>query len=165
MDWYTFLIITHIIGTVLGAGGATFAEVFYLKAKRDGVIEPLEVDYLKTSYLILRIGLFILIISGFGFLLLYRLAGYGEGLLNPKLWAKLTIVAILIINAFLIQIRKIPMWLGASVSLTSWYGALILGAWRTLETPFISIMIVYVVAVFVVAGILELIRKYLKIPV
>ena len=165
MDWYTFLIITHIIGTVLGAGGATFAEVFYLKAKRDGVIEPLEVDYLKTSYLILRIGLFILIISGFGFLLLYRLAGYGEGLLNPKLWAKLTIVAILIINAFLIQIRKIPMWLGASVSLTSWYGALILGTWRTLETPFISIMIVYVVAVFVVAGILELIRKYLKIPV
>ena len=164
MNWHSFLIIVHLIGTVLGVGGATFAEIFYLKAKRDGVIEPLEVDYLKTSYLVLRIGLFILIISGFGFLLFYRLSGYGGGLLNPKLWAKLAIVVILILNAFLIQIRKIPMWLGASVSLTSWYGAMILGAWRTLDASFISIIIAYVIAIFIVVGILELIKRYLKIP-
>ena len=164
MDWYTFLIITHLIGTVLGVGGATFAEIFYLKAKRDGIIEPLEVDYLRTVYFILRIGLFILIISGFGFLLLYRLMGNGEALLNPKLWTKLLIVVILGFNAFLIQAKKIPMWLGASISLTSWYGTLTLGAWRTLDASFISIIIVYVIAVFIVAGILELIKKYLKIP-
>ncbi|MEK7549225.1 MAG: hypothetical protein AAB496_01920 [Patescibacteria group bacterium] len=164
MDWYTFLIITHLIGTVLGAGGATFAEIFYLKAKRDGVIEPLEIDYLKTIYFILRIGLFILIISGFGFLLLYRLMGNGEALLNSKLWAKLGIVVILVLNAFLIQAKKIPMWLGASISITSWYGALILGAWRTLDASFVSIIIIYIIAVFIVAGILELIKKYLKIP-
>ena len=164
MNWYSFLIIVHLIGTVLGVGGATFAEIFYLKAKRDGVIEPLEVDYLKTSYLVLRIGLFILIISGFGFLLFYRLIGVGEALLNPKLWAKLLIVIILISNAFLIQIRKIPMWLGTSISFTSWYGALILGAWRTLDVSFISIIITYVIAIFIVAGILDLIKKYLKIP-
>ena len=164
MDWYTFLIITHLIGTVLGAGGATFAEIFYLKAKRDGVIEPLEIDYLKTIYFILRIGLFILIISGFGFLLLYRLMGNGEALLNSKLWAKLGIVVILVLNAFLIQAKKIPMWLGASISITSWYGALILGAWRTLDASFVSIIIIYIIAFFIVAGILYLIKIYLKIP-
>ena len=164
MDWYTFLIIIHLIGTVLGVGGATFAEIFYLKAKKDGVIEPLEIDYLRTIYFILRIGLFILVITGFGFLLFYRLNGYGEGLLNPKLWAKLAIVAILILNTFLIQIRKIPMWLGASVSLTSWYGAMILGSWRTLDASFASIIIVYIIAVFIMAGILKLIKRYLKIP-
>ena len=140
------------------------AEIFYLKAKRDGIIEPLEIDHLKTIYFILRIGLFILIISGFGLLLFYRLIGAGEALLNPKLWVKLSIVVILVFNAFLIQAKKIPMWLGASISLTSWYGALILGAWRTLDASFISIIIVYVVAVFIVAGILDLIKKLLKIP-
>ncbi len=164
MDWYTFLIITHLIGTVLGVGGATFAEIFYFKAKKDGVMEPLEVDHLRTVYFVLRIGLFILIITGFGFLLFYRLIGAGEALLNPKLWAKLGMVVILVFNAFLIQAKKIPMWLGASVSLTSWYGALILGAWRTLDASFINIIIVYIIAIFIVAGILELIRKYLKIP-
>ena len=106
MDWYTFLIIIHLIGTVLGVGGATFAEIFYFKAKKDGVIEPLEVDYLRTAYFVLRIGLFILIISGFGFLLFYRLIGAGEVLLNQKLWAKLGIVVILVFNAFLIQAKK-----------------------------------------------------------
>ena len=164
MDWYTFLIIIHLIGTVLGVGGATFSEIFYLKAKKDGVIEPLEIDYLRTIYFILRIGLFILVITGFGFLLFYRLNGYGEGLLNPKLWAKLAIVVILILNAFLIQVKKIPMWLGASVSLTSWYGAMILGSWRTLDASFASIIIVYIIAVFIMAGILKLIKRYLKIP-
>ena len=164
MDWYNFLIIAHLIGTVLGVGGATFAEIFYLKAKKDGVIEPLEIDYLRTIYFILRIGLFILVITGFGFLLFYRLIGAGEVLLNPKLWAKLGIVVILVFNAFLIQTKKIPMWLGASVSLTSWYGAMILGAWRTLDASFASIIIVYIIAVFIMAGILKLIRRYLKIP-
>ncbi len=164
MDWYTFLIITHLIGTVLGAGGATFAEIFYFKAKKDGVMEPLEVDHLRTVYFVLRIGLFILIITGFGFLLFYRLIGAGEVLLSPKLWAKLGIVIILVFNAFLIQAKKIPMWLGASVSLTSWYGALILGAWRTLDVSFISIIVVYIVAIFIIAGILEIIRRLLKIP-
>lgn len=164
MDWYTFLIIIHLIGTVLGAGGATFAEIFYLKAKKDGIIEPLEIDHLRTIYFILRIGLFILVISGFGLLLFYRLAGAGEILLNAKLWAKLLIVVILIFNSFLIQVKKIPIWLGASISLTSWYSALILGSWRTLDASFIKIIIVYIIAVFVVAGILDLIKKYLKIP-
>ncbi|MEK7658007.1 MAG: hypothetical protein AAB366_02345 [Patescibacteria group bacterium] len=164
MDWYTFLIIIHLIGTVLGVGGATFAEIFYFKAKKDGVIEPLEVDYLRTAYFVLRIGLFILIISGFGFLLFYRLIGAGEVLLNQKLWAKLGIVVILVFNAFLIQAKKIPMWLGASVSLTSWYGALVLGAWRTLDASFTSIIIVYIIAVFIMAGILEIVRRLLKIP-
>lgn len=159
------LIITHLIGAVLGVGGATFAEIFYLKAKKDGVIEPLEIDHLRTIYFVLRIGLFISAITGFGFLLFYRLIGApAEVFFNPKLWAKLSILIVLILNAFLIQIRKIPMWLGASVSLTSWYSALILGSWRTLDASFVSIIIFYIIAVFVIAGILELIKKFLKIP-
>jgi len=164
MDWYTFLIITHLIGTVLGVGGATFAEIFYLKAKKDGIIEPLEIDHLRTIYFVLRIGLFISMITGLSFLLFYYLIGASELLLNPKLWAKLLIVAILIFNAFLIKFKKIPMWLGASISLTSWYGAMILGAWRTLNVSFINIIIIYIIAIFIVAGILEFIKKLLKIP-
>ena len=164
MDWYTFLIITHLIGTVLGVGGATFAEIFYLKAKKDGIIEPLEIDHLRTIYFVLRIGLFISMITGLSFLLFYYLIGASELLLNPKLWAKLLIVAILIFNAVLIKFKKIPMWLGASISLTSWYGAMILGAWRTLNVSFINIIIIYIIAIFIVAGILEFIKKLLKIP-
>lgn len=164
MDWYTFLIIIHLIGAVLGVGGATFAEIFYLKAKKDGVVEPLEIDHLRTIYFVLRIGLFILLMSGLGFLLFYYLNGAGQALLSPKILVKLSIVFILIFNAFLAKAKKIPMWFSAAISLTSWYTAMILGAWRTLDASFVNIIIVYIVAVFIVAGILELIKKYLKIP-
>ena len=163
MDWYTFLIITHIIGTVLGAGGATFIEIFYLKAKRDNVFEPYEIDYIRIAVLVSRIGLAILIVSGFGFLLLYRLSGANEMLLASKLWAKLAIVLVLIFNTYLIQARKISMIIGSSLYLTSWYAALILGAWRSLTVSFISIIIFYIIAVVLVALILKIIEKRLQI--
>lgn len=164
MDWYSFLIISHLIGAVLGVGGATFAEIFYLKAKRDGVIDPLEVDYIKNTITVLRVGLFILVFSGFGFLLLYRFEGAGAAILDARLWAKLLIFLVIIFNAFLMQARKIPMWLASSISLTSWYAALIIGGWRTLSASFGSIMIAYIIAIIVVAIVLELIKKLLKIP-
>ncbi|GMQ95257.1 MAG: hypothetical protein BMS9Abin13_370 [Patescibacteria group bacterium] len=163
MDWETLLIVTHIIGTTLGVGGATFAEVFYLKAIRDGVVSPVEGDFLKTTYAIMRTGLVLLVLSGFGFLLLYRLNGAEALLLNGALWAKLTIVLVLVANAVMIQIRKMPMWLATSLSLTSWYAALVLGAWRGIPYSFLEILIGYVVAVFAVAYILETIKKaYVK---
>lgn len=163
MDWYIFLIIIHLIGTVLGVGGATFAEIFYLKAKRDGVFEPYEIDYIRIAVFVLRIGLAILVISGFGFLLFYRIVGAGEALLASKLWAKLFIVLILILNTYLMQAKKIPMALGVSLSLTSWYAALIIGAWRILTASFISIIIVYIIAVVLVTLILKIIEKQLQI--
>lgn len=163
MNWDLFLMISHIIGVALGVGGATFTEIFSLKARRDGIIEPMEVDYIRTAVTVLRIGLFILILSGFGFLLLYRFENNGAGIMDPKLWAKLSIVGVLIINAFLLQLRKVPFWLGAAISLTSWYAALILGAWRTLSTPFLNIIIVYIIAIFVVALVLHIIEKILDI--
>jgi len=149
----------HIIGVILGTGGATFAEIFYLKAKRDGVFEPLEVDYLKLSYFVLRTGLFLLVLSGFGLLLSLRFHEFGAPLLGVKLWAKLLIVLIIILNAFLIQARKMPMWLGSSLSITSWYTATILGLWRGIPYSFGQIMIFYLLSVMLVAYILHIIDK------
>lgn len=165
MDWYTFLIIVHLIGTVLGVGGATFTEIFYLKAKRDGIFEPYEIDYIRIAVFVMRIGLAILIVSGFGFLLLYRLNGANEMLLASKLWAKLAIILVLILNTYLMQAKKIPMLIGASLSLTSWYAALVLGAWRSLTASFISIIIVYIVAVILVVLILKIVEKRLQIKI
>jgi len=157
MNLQLFLVFTHIIGTILGTGAATFAEIFYLKAKRDGVFEPLEVDYLKTSYFVLRIGLFILVLSGFGLLVSLRLNEFGAPLLGVKLWAKLLIILILVLNAFLIQARKIPMWLGSSLSITSWYTATILGLWRGIPYTFWQIAVFYLLSVVVVSYVLHVI--------
>lgn len=161
----TAFVILHIVGTILGAGAALFAEIFVIKALRDGVIEPLEGDHLKTIYTVLRIGLIITVISGFGFLFLYRINGYEEYLYNAKLWAKLTIVTLILANALMLQARKIPLLWGSAISLTSWYTAMTLGILRDLSVGYFEILGWYVVAVLIVTFVLHRIHKYFGVKI
>ena len=159
MTWEIFMRIAHIIGTVLGVGGATFAEIFYERANRDGMIDPAAGGYLKITYTVLRLGMILLVLSGFGFLLLLRLEGRAQYIYSDRLWAKLVITLVILLNALLLQTRKVPLWLGSTISLTSWYAALVLGIWRGLPAGFWAIMAGYVLAIGVVALALGIIRK------
>ena len=159
MDLYTFLITIHLIGVALGVGGATFGGILYLKALKDGKIDPMEGEWLSIIFTILRVGLVIAVLSGFGFFIEYRMTGQEERLLDPRLWAKLTIILILVSNALLIQMRKIPMWLGEGLSITSWYGALTLGIIRSADYSYLTFLIFYAIAVFIMVGILSVIKK------
>jgi len=159
MDLHTFLLTAHLIGIALGVGGATIGGIFYLKAIKDGQIDPMEGEWLGTIFTVLRIGLVIAVISGFGFFIEYRLTGQEERLLDPKLWAKMTIILVLVFNALLIQMRRIPMWLGEALSITSWYGALVLGIMRGTDYSYFMFLIFYAIAVVVAIGILSVIKK------
>ncbi len=147
MDVYSILVLTHIIGTALGVGAATLAEVFYLKAMRDGVVDPMESEFLRVLYTSMRIALVVLVVSGFGFFILYRVVGATELLYSPVLWAKLTIIGVLMVNAIALHAHKMPFAIGVAISITSWYAALTLGVMRGIDASYISIMLVYVVVV------------------
>lgn len=150
MDWNSFLVIGHIIGAVFGAGGATMAEVFSIKALKDGVINETENDFLRTIYFFIRLGLFILILSGFGLLILYRLEGVApEMIYTDKFTAKLLVVLVIILNPLLVQAKIISYSVSSPLSLVSWYAALILGAWRTLDASLFSIIGVYLITVLI----------------
>ena len=159
MDLYSVFLTLHIVGTVLGVGSATFAEIFVIKALKDGIIEPLEGDYLKTTYIVLRIGLILAVLSGFGFLFYYLITGYEEALYSAKLWAKMTVVLVLLFNALLLQARLIPLLLGSAISLTSWYTAMFLGIFRNIEAGYLVILGWYVFAVLVVMFILKEVHR------
>lgn len=154
------LVIGHIIGTVLGAGAATFAEILHMRAMRDGVIDAEENATLRVTYRILRIGLFITIITGFAFLLYFRfVSGQTFILYSEKLWAKMTIVLLIPLNAYLLQLRRVPFWLGSAVSLTAWYAAIILGVYRGIPLSYLEILGLFAVATLAMAAVLALIRK------
>ena len=165
MEWHTLLIVVHIIGTVLGVGGATFAEIFLLKAARDGEIDPVESSFMQVTYRVIRVGLVFLVLSGFGFLMLYRFTGLEERLYSPLLWSKLTIVMILFFGVIAWQAKKVPLWLGSAFSLASWYAAMLIIPLRPAITPISYFEIIgwYVVFVAVVAIALAIIRRYLGV--
>lgn len=158
MDWRTFLTIGHIIGTVLGVGGATFAEIFIQKSLKDGKVDETENQFLHTTYFVLRLGLVILVLSGIGYFLLALQTGTTARFLGPRVLAKMTITGIIVLNAILLKIRKVPLWLGSGISLTSWYAALVIGAWRV-KADYPTLIFWYIIAIGVVTVILKLIRE------
>lgn len=158
MTWQTLVTLGHIIGTVLGVGGATFAEIFSRKAFKKNPPDPIALDYLRTTYTIMRVGLIILVVSGFGFLLLARFEGQAQHIYGPRVWAKMTITLVILLNALMMQGKKIPLGLGSSISLTSWYAALIIGAWR-MKAGYMSLMLYYILAIILVTIVKELILK------
>lgn len=164
MSLYELLIIVHIIGTVLGVGAATFAEIYYARFNSDDILSDDERKTLATTFVVLRIGLFILVVSGFGFLLYMRLTEYVEPLSSPTFWAKMTVVGVLVTNALLLQIRLIPLAVGAAVSLTGWYTALIFGVIGKTSASYLELMLYFAVATVLVGFILEDIRNHLHGP-
>ncbi len=159
-----FLIVMHVVGTVLGVGAATFAEIHYTRFASDDIIADDERKTLAVTYTVMRTGLFLLVISGFGFLLYFRLTEHVEALTSPSFWAKMTVVAVLIGNALLLQARVIPLAIGAAVSLTSWYAALVLGVIGKTSATYVEILIYYCLAIVLVGIGLRWIRTRVHNP-
>lgn len=164
MDILTLLVIGHLIGTVLGVGGATMIEVHLNKALSDDNMSPDERNMLGLNFTVLRIGLVMALITGFGFIVYYVTHGQAFRLQNPVLWAKLLMVVIVAVNALLLQSHKIGLYWGSALSFVTWWATMLLGIFLTnnVRFDFVTIMITYVLAVAGGAYVLHKIRSYLK---
>lgn len=158
MDIRNALIILHIIGTAIGVGAATVSDYLFFSFARDGKINRREFATLTTVSHLVWIGLLLILLSGFGFVLLY-LSGHEAARAAysmDKMWAKLTIVIILLCNGFFIHRKVLPLlkankksmiiFASGAISIISWYAALLLGGWRGLTASYIEMMAWYMVA-------------------
>lgn len=163
MDWLTFIRIAHITGTVLGVGATTFAEIFYLKFLKDGEIDQLENDILKVFYRIIRLGLVILVFSGFGYLIMWRLNFLGpQVFFSDRFLVKITIILILLASAFAMNFRLINLRVESTITLVSWYMAMILGIWRKIPFSYHVIISAYVVLTITVYFVLRFLENKAK---
>ncbi|MFF8801550.1 MULTISPECIES: hypothetical protein [unclassified Methylobacterium] len=149
----TILVGLHLLGLCFGLGGATMLDFWILRWMRWGGL-PNEIarTFLFVSKVV-TVGLVLLWVSGLGFLAVYAVEA-PEKLSNPKLVAKITVVAVLTVNGWLIHalvlpgvLRDVsrPMFDGVSrlrtgvflisgaVSGVSWYTAFALGLMRELN--------------------------------
>ncbi len=152
MTWDEFLKFAHIIGTVLGVGGATYVELIYRRANADGKINQSESDILRLMFMVLRLGLLLIVLSGFGFFLQLRLEGPQFVLFLPGLWMKLSLTVLLLFNAVILQMRLWPAWFGGAISIVAWYAAAFLGIWRSVHPSYLVMGLAYIVFVALVAG-------------
>ena len=144
----TGLRVVHFCGLVLGVGAATLLDLIIARFILMRGISYEHVYVVDFSSKIITIGLGLLWISGIGFLVHYGVFEPAK-LQNPKIWAKIAIVAVLSINGLLVHYFVLPrirnqvgkrlldglspfdcslVLLAGTVSTISWYVPLILGA-------------------------------------
>ena len=159
MDIYTIIVAGHVVGTILGAGGATIAEFQIVRALRDKKVSDEERALMHVNYRMIRVGMALILISVVGMFWYHLKEGNEFILTSEKLWIKDLMFVAILVNAVALQKRWLPLWLGASISFTSWWGATLLGLAGRLPYSFETYLIGYVIAIFAVAGILHFVRK------
>ena len=182
MTIYLAMVILHVVGTAIGAGGATFSDYIFYKSARDGYIDKSELRLLKSASKLVIFGLILLIVTGFGFLLHYSLVP-GSGVAAPKAYAKIIIVGIIAINGWYLHRKVIPLleehthsgrhiadsvisrhqsivFASGAVSIFSWYSAMILGAWRGLTVSTEMILLVYCVGLVVSVLVAQIVGRF-----
>lgn len=158
MDIYTLIVLLHVVGTILGVGGATVAELQITRALGDKKLHPDERALLHVNYGLIRVGMATLLVSVLGMYWYFAMTGSNVLFTSEKLWIKELMFVAIIINAFALQKRWVPLWLGASISFTSWWGAALLGLAGELTYTFMTYIAVYIAAIFAVAGVTKFLR-------
>jgi hypothetical protein len=168
----TLLKITHLLGLIMGFGGAILADSTIFTR---GVIRPVSaytIHQAKFLSHIVTFGLGILWISGAALIWVNTLVK-PEYITNQKLWAKIAIVIMLTVNGVLVHKLVLPMLkrsvgqrlfehastkqifgmtLLGSISLVSWTVPFILGKASELNyvTPMLNILAVYATCIVVI---------------
>jgi hypothetical protein len=165
MHLLTFVKIFHLLGLIMGFGGAVLLDLTIFK---HGVLRPISKYTIHQTELLSRFvtwGLILLWGTGLG-LIAINLMDKPEYLTNQKLWAKMAIVVVLTINGVFVHNKVLPilrekigerifemtkkretllLTLVGSVSFVSWTTPFILGKASELNyvTPMWVIMAFY----------------------
>lgn len=140
--------VMHLLGIILGLGAATVLDLVIVKFLVSGKIKAEQIAMVKFMTGIVSAGLAVLWFSGILYLAHYAMFDPVK-LGNQKVWAKIAIVGVLTINGYFIHKTVLPlmekqigrslfaglsrkqitmMMVFGTVSATSWYVPLILGA-------------------------------------
>jgi hypothetical protein len=137
-------LVAHLVGLVLGLGGATMTDVLFVTCIRQRRADETLTLVMTTAARVVVIGYSVMVVSG----TLLVLSGSPT---SPRFWSKMIVVAVIGVNGAIAHRITLPgltrsvaggtrevsrrflVQLGvvAAVSLTSWYTALLMGSWRT----------------------------------
>ncbi len=166
----SLLVIFHLVGVALGAGGAYLSDLLFFQSIKNRHISQTELRFLSLGSRMVWVGLFILIFSGLGLFLLDT----DKYLASSKFLAKMSIVAVIFFNGLLFEfihfgnlrfhagkrlhslerfMAKSP-WLMISgiVSVTSWSFALVLGSLSSVPYSYSEIMVFYGLVILVITS-------------
>ena len=158
--FYLAQIFRHLtVGLVLGT--STIALTFYLYVVAQGKTEPAQNKMMHIVYTVLRVGMVLVLVSELTcFMYNYHVDNFVYWTDNPELLMRLTIYAIIVINAFAMQFRKITMWLGPVIAAGSWYAYFFFSTWVETESTYPTLFVGYLIWLAIAFVIINGLRLY-----
>lgn len=161
VDLRTLVVISHIIGTVMGVGGVYIAAVMFFKTMRRGLIEQAELDMMNTVSQVVAIGIVILFFSGVALFMFDPDKYMG----SSKFLVKMFIVVVILLNGIVLhrlqvpflqrfvgldlrataefQAKKALLLITGTTSVVSWTIAMVLGMLRGIPYSLTTGLLVY----------------------
>ena len=146
------------LGMTLGVGSSTFALMFYIVGASDGVIDASERRFMHAVYTTLRIGLFLILISGMAITAAHYFAGDLATVASPAYLFKWLLLFIIIANAVLMDRHILPAQIGGVVAGGSWYALFIIHTLAP-EVVWASLLILYALWLVIFWAGFTLLRK------
>ncbi|MBI2013640.1 MAG: hypothetical protein HYS87_02330 [Candidatus Colwellbacteria bacterium] len=179
LDYKTVLTIAHLLGVVVGMGGAVASDFMFFSSVKDERISHTEMRFLRLGSFMVWIGLGILVLSG----TLLFFTNPEVYINSAKFLAKMTIVAVIAANGVFFHLVHIPrlhrhigshfkssdefmrtapfLILSGVVSLVSWASALLLGSLRQIPYSYLEIIGLYAIVLFFAAAGAIIFRKFI----
>lgn len=167
LDLKTIYLIGHIFGAILGAGGAFASDAIFFNSVKDGRITDDELRFMRLGSKLVWAGVALLVISG----ILLVFTNPTRYLSSDKFLAKLTVVALIIINGIIFHLIHIPhirnhlglvfresptfikrapiILASGALSMVSWITTVILGTLRNVPYSYTQIICTYLVVVII----------------
>lgn len=160
---YSVLLLVHLFGIILGAGGAFVSDGIFFTALKDRIISGDELRILKAGSHFIWFGIILLVISGTGLFLqdIERLST------SAKFISKMTVVLVIVANGVIFHLVHIPFIYGhlgkplatkrkpakaflipfvlasGVVSMVSWTATIVLGSLRSIPISYGGFLAVY----------------------
>ncbi|RYG85065.1 MAG: hypothetical protein EON59_13015 [Alphaproteobacteria bacterium] len=162
----SLLRLLHFVGLALGLGTATFLDLMLLRFMLRGRVRKRQLQIFTFGSHAVAAGLVLLWVSGGALIWLHSVVS-PETLANPKIWAKISVVWVLTLNAVFLHLLVLPMFrkqagrlllddlssrdrcmmvVGGVTSAVSWYFPLVIAAqtWLNFRVPVAQILGTYV---------------------
>ena len=178
----TILIFVHLGSFALSFGLVLFCDIMMMSIPFKGNVTPRQLDFITAASAAIYKALVVLIVSGLLFLPYYYFYS-AESLLNPKLYVKMLVVAILSVNGYWlhkkgIEVLKIgltedlrtkanvpllkKLLTSGGLSAISWWTAFLLGTFKELnfKYSFLEMTSLYFI---LIAGMILSIEFFIKV--
>ncbi|MEK7515884.1 MAG: hypothetical protein AAB555_03110 [Patescibacteria group bacterium] len=118
----SFLVFCQALGAATGAFTAVWAELAYLRAKRDGQVDAAERAHLDIIARGLRFGMTLLLLASLGLVIVaYILQSTTQPALTPAYWTLIAVALVIVGVSWAISRRHFPFSLGSAIIFTSWW--------------------------------------------